>query len=76
MKTEADVVDLDEYIKVRLLYLEARDCLTIAKQQVSQANKVIVKMETAISIMDIEYKAVLKALDSYGELVQFPTKMS
>jgi hypothetical protein len=76
MKIEADVVDLEEYIKVRLLYLEARDCLTIAKQQVSQANKVIVKMETAISTMDIEYKAILKALDSYGELVQFPTKMS
>ncbi|SRR6266481_9000875 len=76
MKSEADVVDLEEYIKVKIMYLEARDCLTIAKQQVSQANKVIVKMEIIISTMDIEYKAILKALDSYGELVQFPTKMS
>lgn len=75
MKTEADVVDMDEYFKVKMFYLEAKDCLIIAKQQVSQANKVIIKMETVISTMEVEQKAVLKALDSYGELIQLK-KMS
>jgi hypothetical protein len=74
MKREADVVDMDEYFKIKMLYLEAKDCLTIAKQQVSQANKAILKLDLAISTFETEYKAVLKALDSYGELVPFPNK--
>jgi hypothetical protein len=76
MKREADVVDMDEYFKVKMLYLEAKDCLTIAKQQVSQANKAIKKLDLAISTLETEYKAVLKALDTYGELVPFPNKMA
>lgn len=75
MKGEADVVDMDEYFKIKMLYLEAKDCLTIAKQQVAQSNKVIVRLDSAISTLDTEYKAVLKALDSYGELIPFTKKM-
>lgn len=74
MKTSADVVDLEEYTKTKLLYFEAKDYLIISKQQVSQASKAIVNLDRAISTLEVEIKAVAKALDGYGKLEQFPIK--
>jgi chromosome segregation ATPase len=74
MKGPADIVNLEEFIKTKQLYFEVKDNLTITKQQVSQAGKVLVKMDAAIITFTAELKAVRKALEGYGRVENFPIK--
>lgn len=74
MRGPAEEVNLDEFVKTKAMFEDAKESLVLSKQQVVQSQKAISKMAEVIQNLNVEIKAVQKALDSYGQVVQFPIK--
>lgn len=74
MRGPADIVNIEEWTKTKVLHKEAKENLVTAKQQVSQACKAIVKMDGMAITLAVEIEAIKKALDGYGKIEPFPSK--